>query len=51
MRIVAVRDIVAPIRSQIANAYIDFSAMTASVLVIVTDRVIDGRPRAAMSQP
>ena len=44
MRIVAIRDIVAPIRSQIANAYIDFSAMTASVLAIVTDRVVDGHP-------
>jgi D(-)-tartrate dehydratase len=44
MRILAIRDIVAPIRSQIANAYIDFSAMTASVLAIVTDRVVDGRP-------
>ena len=44
MRIVAIRDIVAPIRSQIANAYIDFSAMTASVLAIVTDRVVEGRP-------
>jgi D(-)-tartrate dehydratase len=44
MRIRAVRDIVAPIRSQIANAYIDFSAMTASVLAIETDRIVDGRP-------
>jgi D(-)-tartrate dehydratase len=44
MRITAIRDIVAPIKSQIANAYIDFSAMTASVLAIVTDRVVDGRP-------
>jgi len=44
MRIVAIRDIVAPIKSDIANAYIDFSAMTASVLAVVTDRVVDGRP-------
>src|SRR5690242_12323432 len=44
MRITAIRDIVAPIRSNIANAYIDFSAMTASVVAIVTDRVVDGRP-------
>src|ERR671928_171793 len=43
MRILAVRDIVAPIKSDIANAYIDFSAMTASVVAIVTDRVCDGR--------
>ena len=44
MRILAIRDIVAPIRSQIANAYIDFSAMTASVVAIVTDHVVDGKP-------
>ena len=44
MRIVAIREIVAPIKSDIANAYIDFSAMTASVLALVTDRVVDGRP-------
>ena len=44
MRIVAVRDIVAPIRSSIANAYIDFSQMTASVVAVVTDRIVDGRP-------
>jgi D(-)-tartrate dehydratase len=44
MRITAIRDIVAPIKSDIANAYIDFSAMTASVVAIVTDRVVDGRP-------
>ena len=31
MRITAIHDIVAPISSQIANAYIDFSRMTASV--------------------
>lgn len=34
MRITAIRDIVAPISSAIANAYIDFSAMTASVVGI-----------------
>ena len=44
MRIVAVHDIVAPISSAIANAYIDFSTMTASVVAIVTDRIVDGRP-------
>jgi D(-)-tartrate dehydratase len=44
MRIVAIRDIVAPIKSEIANAYIDFSAMTASVLAIVTDVIVEGRP-------
>ena len=34
MRITAIRDIVAPISSAIANAYIDFSAMTASVVAV-----------------
>jgi L-alanine-DL-glutamate epimerase-like enolase superfamily enzyme len=43
MKIVAIRDIVAPIKSNIANAYIDFSTMTASVVAVVTDRVVDGR--------
>jgi len=44
MRITAIRDIVAPIRSQIANAYIDFSQMTASVVAVITDRMVDGKP-------
>src|SRR5271169_6204550 len=44
MRITAIRDIVVPIASSIRNAYIDFSAMTASVVAIFTDVVKDGRP-------
>ncbi|SEP44944.1 L-alanine-DL-glutamate epimerase [Methylobacterium sp. ap11] len=44
MRITAIRDIVAPIKSDIANAWIDFSTMTASVVAVVTDAVVDGRP-------
>ena len=44
MRITAIRDIVSPIRSNIANAYIDFSQMTASVVAIVTDLKLDGGP-------
>jgi L-alanine-DL-glutamate epimerase-like enolase superfamily enzyme len=44
MRITAIREIVAPISSAIANAYIDFSKMTASVVAIHTDLVRDGRP-------
>ena len=44
MRITAIRDIVAPISSAIANAYIDFSKMTASVVAIHTDLKRDGRP-------
>ncbi|KMO34183.1 mandelate racemase [Methylobacterium tarhaniae] len=44
MRITAIRDVVAPIKSDIANAWIDFSTMTASVVAVVTDAVVDGRP-------
>ena len=44
MKITAVKDIVVPISSSIRNAYIDFSAMTASVVAIFTDVVRDGRP-------
>lgn len=44
MKIVAVRDAVVPIKSEIRNAYIDFSQMTASVAAVVTDVVRGGRP-------
>ena len=44
MRITAIRDIVVPISSSIRNAYIDFSAMTASVVAIETDLRREGRP-------
>jgi L-alanine-DL-glutamate epimerase-like enolase superfamily enzyme len=44
MRITAIADIVVPISSAIANAYIDFSQMTASVVAIFTDAVRDGKP-------
>lgn len=44
MKIIAIRDISAPISSAIANAYIDFSAMTASVVAIETDVMVEGRP-------
>src|SRR5436305_9226281 len=44
MRISAIRDIVAPISSAIANAYIDFSKMTARVVAIHTDLMRDGKP-------
>src|SRR6185437_14375152 len=39
-----IRDTVAPSDSQIANAYIDFSRMTASVVAIHSDLVCDGKP-------
>ena len=44
MRITAIREQAVPIKSEIANAYIDFSQMTASVVAIVTDRTVDGKP-------
>ena len=44
MRIVDLREITAPIPSPIANAYIDFSRMTCSLVAIVTDVIRDGRP-------
>jgi L-alanine-DL-glutamate epimerase-like enolase superfamily enzyme len=43
MRIVDFREITLPIASSIANAYIDFSKMTCSLVAIVTDVVRDGR--------
>ena len=44
MRITAIRDIVVPISSKIANAYIDFSKMTTSLVAVVTDVMRDGKP-------
>jgi L-alanine-DL-glutamate epimerase-like enolase superfamily enzyme len=43
MRIADLRDVTAPIASPIANAYIDFSKMTCSLVAVVTDVVRDGR--------
>jgi D(-)-tartrate dehydratase len=37
MRIVEVRETVAPMRSNMRNAYIDFSKMTTSVVAVITD--------------
>jgi len=42
MRIVAVHEKAVPIRSDIQNAYIDFTQMTASVVALVTDVIRDG---------
>src|SRR5206468_8967249 len=44
MRIVDLRERTVPIASAIANAYIDFSRMTLSLVAIVTDVVREGRP-------
>ena len=43
MRIVDLREVTLPIASPIANAYIDFSKMTCSLVAVVTDVVRDGR--------
>src|SRR5476649_2681585 len=44
MLIVDLRELTAPTASSIANAYIDFSKMTCSVVAVVTDVVRDGKP-------
>jgi L-alanine-DL-glutamate epimerase-like enolase superfamily enzyme len=42
MKIVDIREIVVPIKSNIRNSYIDFSQMTVSVLALITDVIRDG---------
>ena len=44
MQITAIHSIIVPIASDIRNAYIDFSRMTASVVAVVTDVKRDGKP-------
>lgn len=44
MRIVNILERTAPIASPIANAFIDFSKMTLSLVAVVTDVVRDGKP-------
>jgi len=44
VRIVGIRETTANMRSDIRNAVIDFSQMTASVVAVVTDVKRDGRP-------
>src|SRR5438132_5753406 len=44
MVITAVREKTVPIASRIANAYIDFSEMTCSMVAVVTDVIRDGKP-------
>jgi L-alanine-DL-glutamate epimerase-like enolase superfamily enzyme len=44
MRIVEVREKTVSIASPIANAYIDFSKMTCSVVAVITDVVRNGKP-------
>ena len=42
--IVEIRNAVVPISSEISNAYIDFSKMTASAVALISDVVRDGKP-------
>jgi L-alanine-DL-glutamate epimerase-like enolase superfamily enzyme len=44
VRILDIREKTVSIASPIANAYIDFSKMTCSVVAVVTDVIRDGRP-------
>ncbi|MFB4158909.1 mandelate racemase/muconate lactonizing enzyme family protein [Geomicrobium sp. JSM 1781026] len=44
MRIVSVEERAVPIKSNISNAYIDFSKMTASIVAVKTDVIRDGKP-------
>jgi L-alanine-DL-glutamate epimerase-like enolase superfamily enzyme len=44
MKITDIREITQPIKSDIRNAYIDFSKMTLSLVAVVTDVVRDGKP-------
>jgi D(-)-tartrate dehydratase len=43
VRIEAIREIAAPMRGEIRNAYIDFTKMTATVVAVVTNVVRNGR--------
>jgi L-alanine-DL-glutamate epimerase-like enolase superfamily enzyme len=44
MKIVDIRESTRPIKSDIRNAYIDFSKMTLSLVAVVTDVIRDGKP-------
>jgi D(-)-tartrate dehydratase len=44
LRIVDIRETVVPIKSEIRNAFIDFSQMTVSVLALVTDVMRENKP-------
>jgi len=43
MKILDIREIAVPIKSDIRNAYIDFSQMTVSALAVITDVARDGK--------
>jgi hypothetical protein len=44
MRIIEIREKTVPIASAIANAYIDFSKMTCSLVAVITDVRRNGKP-------
>lgn len=44
MKIVDIAESTRPIKSDIRNAYIDFSKMTLSLVAVVTDVIRDGKP-------
>ncbi|NMG65309.1 mandelate racemase [Azoarcus indigens] len=44
MKIVDIREVAKPIKSNIRNAYIDFSKMTLSLVAVVTDVIRNGKP-------
>ena len=44
MKIVSAHEGVIPISSSMSNAFIDFSAMDCSILALVSDVVVDGKP-------
>ncbi len=44
VRIIDVRETVVPIKSEVRNAYIDFSQMTVSVIALITDVIRRGKP-------
>src|SRR6185369_864632 len=44
MRIIDLREVVVLIRSEIRNAYVNFSEMTVSVVALITDVVRAGKP-------
>ena len=44
MKILEIRESTRPIKSDIRNAYIDFSKMTLSLVAVVTDVIREGKP-------
>ena len=44
MRVIDIREATKPIKSDIRNAYIDFTKMTLSLVAVITDVVRDGKP-------